>query len=128
MKLKRIINSNRADEEGPRSLDREEHTQACVCVHPHSSAPAPQPWVWAVLKRRDPVSLCLTGISLLKGTYFRWKLRIVQSQNRWSRKGPLKAIWSNLPAVNRDTYSSIRCPEPTQPDLHSHSLRVTLCQ
>jgi len=30
-------------------------------------------------------------------------------QNCW--KGPGKAIWSNSPAGNRDTYSSIRCSE-----------------
>ena len=29
-----------------------------------------------------------------------------------SWKGPLKAIWSNSPAVNRDTYSLIGCSEP----------------
>jgi len=29
-----------------------------------------------------------------------------------SWKGPLKAIWSNSPAMNRDTYSSIRSSEP----------------
>ena len=35
-----------------------------------------------------------------------------ETQNRLSWKGPFKAIWSNSPAVNRDTHSSIRCSEP----------------
>ena len=31
-----------------------------------------------------------------------------ESWNHLSWKGPLKATWSNSPAINRDTYSSIR--------------------
>lgn len=34
------------------------------------------------------------------------------SQDGWSWKGPLKTIWSNSPAVVRDTYGLIRCSEP----------------
>ena len=40
-------------------------------------------------------------------------LEIIElSQNHLSWKEPLKAIWSNSPAMNRDPYSSIRCLEP----------------
>jgi len=36
-------------------------------------------------------------------------LEIIElSQNHLSWKEPLKAIWSNSPAMNRDTHSSIR--------------------
>ena len=40
-----------------------------------------------------------------------------ESQNYWSWKGHLKAIWSNPPAMSCDTYSSIRCSQlhPARP-------------
>jgi len=45
-------------------------------------------------------------------------LRFIESsQNRSSWKAPLKAIWSHSPALNRNTYSSIRCSEHMQPDV-----------
>jgi len=31
-------------------------------------------------------------------------------------KEPLKVVWSNSPALNRDAHSSSRCSEPIQPD------------
>ena len=40
-------------------------------------------------------------------------------QNHLVWMGPLSAIWSNSPAMNRGTYSYIRCSEPIQPDLGS---------
>ena len=46
----------------------------------------------------------------------KWSLavaaEIVESHICLSWKGPLKAIWLHSPALNRDTYSSIRCLEP----------------
>jgi len=52
--------------------------------------------------------LCLQ--SLLK-FWYQWFL-LLQLQNRMTdhldQKGPLKVIWSNCPAMNRDTYSYIR--------------------
>jgi len=36
-----------------------------------------------------------------------WNHRIA-----WVRRAILKVIWSNLPTVNRDTYSLIRCSQP----------------
>ena len=44
------------------------------------------------------------------------------SQNLLSRKGPLMAIQSNPPAMNRDTYSQIRCPHPPS------SLTLSVCR
>jgi len=45
--------------------------------------------------------------------------RITELQNCWSWKGPLKAIQSNCPALNRDTDSSIGAQSPVQPDLNN---------
>jgi len=38
--------------------------------------------------------------------------QIIESWICWYWKGPLRAIWSNSPAVNRETHSFIRCSEP----------------
>jgi len=49
-----------------------------------------------------------------------------------SWKGPLKAIWSNSPALNSDTHSSISAQSLIQPDLEhlqgmgSHHLSASL--
>jgi len=53
--------------------------------------------------------------------------RIIESQSRLSWKGPLKAIWSNSPAVNRDACSSVRCSEPVQPDQGIHIQTCSAC-
>jgi len=51
-----------------------------------------------------------------------------------SWREPLKIIYPNSPALNRDTYSSIRSLEPLQPDLgylqgwSTHSSLGNLCQ
>jgi len=42
--------------------------------------------------------------------------QIIESQNRLSWKGPLEVIWSNSPAMNRDTCSS-GAQSPAHPDL-----------
>jgi len=41
----------------------------------------------------------------------------MDSCNHLSWKGLLKAIWTNSPALNRDTYNSIRCSGHEQPEL-----------
>ena len=65
-------------------------------------------------------ALCLSGF---------WELSLVlwcqgcslvflyQRIIKLSWKGPVKAIWSNPPAMNRDTQSSISVQSPIQPDL-----------
>ena len=42
------------------------------------------------------------------------------TESQLSQKGPLKAIWSDSPAKNRDIYSSVRCSEhpPTRKLFH----------
>ena len=45
--------------------------------------------------------------------YTRTVSNIIKSQNSLT----LKVIWPNSPAMNRDTYSSIRCSKLLQPDL-----------
>jgi len=38
--------------------------------------------------------------------------RITQSENRFELEGAFKAHLVQLPAINRHTYTSVRCPEP----------------
>jgi len=45
-------------------------------------------------------------------TWFQSPVWFIGSLDHLNWKGPLKVIWSNSPAMNRDTYSSIRCSEP----------------
>ena len=52
-----------------------------------------------------------------KAKFLNILMLIKSSYNCLSWKGPLKAIWSHSPALNRDTDSSIRCSElhPARP-------------
>lgn len=94
-----VTQKDRAEEEAPFISQRTNKQQMLEllptapwgCLHPMPRVPLLHPW----------------GHS----DYPEWFLLRTESWNCLSWKGPLKAVWSHSPAVNRGSHSSITCSE-----------------